>query len=71
VDIFPLRITKAKLDAAPEDERMLYLIAAQCVNELNILSKLSYFMHAPPGREVFKRANMTASMLCFSSWPAK
>jgi hypothetical protein len=55
------------LDAAPEDERTLFLIAGQFVNELNILTKLDYYFakNSTSQQEIVKRANMTASMLLF------
>jgi hypothetical protein len=64
VDVFRLQFSKEQLERAPEAERVLYLVAGQFINELNILTKLSYFAtHSNPGEEVRKRANITASML--------
>lgn len=40
VEIHPLRITKGQLDAAPDDERLTYLMAGNLANDVHILQKL-------------------------------
>lgn len=40
VDIYPVRLPKEALDAAPENERLFHFLAGQAANDLNILSKL-------------------------------
>ena len=40
LEIYPVRLSKAALDAAPENERLFHFLAGQAANDLNILSKL-------------------------------
>lgn len=64
MDIYPLQIPKALLDAAPENERILYLMAGQLANDLNILSNLAIIVMNPvSGHEIFARARTATTML--------
>jgi len=49
VDIYPVKFSKARLDTAPEDERLFHLIAGQLANDINCLGKLSILIMNPVG----------------------
>lgn len=43
MNVYPLRYTKAELQAAPEDERLLFLLACQVANDIGMLTKQTLF----------------------------
>jgi hypothetical protein len=64
MDIYPVQIPKVLLDAAPENERILHLMAGQLANELNILTKLTMIAFNPvAGHEILTHANRATGML--------
>jgi hypothetical protein len=64
MDIYPIPIPKALLDAAPENERTLHLTAGQLVNDLNILRNLTLIALNPvSGHEIITHARRATVIL--------
>ncbi|WP_332771432.1 hypothetical protein [Phenylobacterium sp.] len=64
IKIIPLSVTKVDLDRAPEDHRVLFLLAGQFANDINLLRKQLIFANNGAGRDEFgNRTSMALAML--------